>query len=75
MNGRGETPPPLLGAEEAEEEEVAEEEEPLILRLGDKTHEEIVGTAEIRPASSPDAVKPRRDTPPVRRPVSAASIN
>ena len=75
MKGRGEPPLPLLGTDEAADEEVEEEEELLILRRGDSTQEEIVGTAEMSPASSPGAVRPSRDTPPVKRPVSAASIN
>ena len=73
IKGRGEPPPPLLGTDEAADEE-ADEEEELILRRGDRTQEDIVGTAEISPASSPGAVRPSLDTPPVKRPVSAASI-
>ena len=73
MKGRGEPPPPLLGIDEAADED-ADEEEELILRRGERTQEDMVGTAEISPASNPGAVRPSLDTPPVKRPVSAASI-
>ena len=63
-----------MGTDEAADED-ADEDEELILRRGDRTQEDIVGTAEISPASSPGAVRPSLDTPPVKRPVSAASIN
>ena len=75
IKGRGEPPPPLFGADEAADDEADEEEEPFILRRGERIQEEIVGTAEISPASTPGVVMPSLDTPPVKRPVSVASTN